>query len=509
MEQITRAISCLSGYKAPGPDGICNVVFKECAVILVPYLLFLFNAAFSHRTYYQPWRCFSTVVLHKPGKPNYSIPKAYHPITLLNTTGKLLTAVVADQLTHILERHQLLLNTHFGGRSGRSTTDSLHLLEETIKNAWRSHKVASVLFLDIEGAFPNAVTKHLLHNMRMRRIPTDLIHFTEQVLTHRQTQLKFDGYTSKWFPVTNGIGQGDPLFMILYIIYSLDLVDVAKPRVGRAALRELTLAFVDDTAFVTIAKTFTETHAILADMLECPDGGYDWSRAHNSRFETNKFALMDFSMNKRRPHPDMILQGATIHPSPTHRFLGVILDQELHWRAQADNTVMKGIAYVLQLRRLSTSAKGLPLRLMCQLYLAVAVPKMIYAADLWFSPVYREGSNTLQRGSIGVAKRLSTVQCLVAIAITGAMRTSATDIIEAHANLLPTPLILQNACHRAILRIAALPNTHPLHAPVRKAASRYVTAHRTSLHRLTHRFDISPNTSPTLDQKPMDRPPCS
>ncbi|KAJ8588661.1 hypothetical protein M405DRAFT_711813, partial [Rhizopogon salebrosus TDB-379] len=88
--QIRRAITNLSGYKAPGPDGICNIVFKECADTLVPYLTHLFNATFSHRTYYQPWRCFTTVVLRKPGKPNYTVPKAYRPIALLNTTGKLL-----------------------------------------------------------------------------------------------------------------------------------------------------------------------------------------------------------------------------------------------------------------------------------------------------------------------------------------------------------------------------------------------------------------------------------
>jgi hypothetical protein len=296
---------------------------------------------------------------------------------------------VADQLTYTLEHHQLLPNTHFGGRPGHSTTDSLHLLEDTIKNAWRAHKVASVLFLDIEGEFPNAVTKRLLHNMHMRHIPGDLVHFTKQVLTNWQTQLRFDSYTSDWFPVTNGIGQGDPLSMILYIIYSSDLADIAKPHTGCEALKELTLAFVDDTAFVAVVKTFQDTHTILADMLERPGGGYNWSRAHNSKFETNKFALMDFSMNRRKPHPDMHIQGSIIQPSPLHRFLGVILDQELCWKAQIDNATARGLAYVLQLHCLSTSAKGIPLRLMRQLYQAVAIPKMLYAADLWFSPMYR------------------------------------------------------------------------------------------------------------------------
>ncbi|KIK32791.1 hypothetical protein CY34DRAFT_42336, partial [Suillus luteus UH-Slu-Lm8-n1] len=128
-------------------------------------------------------------------------------------------------------------------------------------------------------------------------------------------------------------------------------------------------------------------------------------------------------MNRQRERPDMRIQGFTIRPTPTHRFLGVIVDQELRWSAQIDNAVAKGTAYILQLRRLSSAAKGIPLRLMRQLYQAVAAPKMLYAADLWFNPTFRDGSDTLQRGSVGVAKRLSSVQRLAALSITGAMRT--------------------------------------------------------------------------------------
>jgi hypothetical protein len=55
------------------------------------------------------------VVLQKPGKDDYTITKAYRPIVLFNTTCKLLTAIVADQMTYLLEHHELLPSTHFGG----------------------------------------------------------------------------------------------------------------------------------------------------------------------------------------------------------------------------------------------------------------------------------------------------------------------------------------------------------------------------------------------------------
>lgn len=152
-----QAICKLSALKAPGPDGIANIVFKKCPV-LIDRLLPIFNAAIQLDTYYDPWRKSTTVIIRKPGKPDYTILKAYRPITLLNTTVKLLSALIADRVSFILETHNLLSSTHFGGQPGHSTTDSLHLLETTIRHTWQQGKVVSALFLDIEGAFPNAVT---------------------------------------------------------------------------------------------------------------------------------------------------------------------------------------------------------------------------------------------------------------------------------------------------------------------------------------------------------------
>ena len=265
-DQLTMAIDKLSPLKAPGPDGVANIVFQKCRS-LTDYLLHLFNAAVSLRTYYDPWRESTTVILRKPGKPDYSIPKAYRPIVLLNTTAKLLTAIIADRTSYILESHNLLPSTHFGGRPGRTTEDSLHLLESTVRHTWRQNKDVAALFLDIEGAFPNAVTDRLVHNMKKRRIPAVVISFVERMLKGRRTQLRFDDYTSDWFEIRNGIGQGDPFSMLLYIIYDSDLVDTPSNK------NELTLAFVDDTVFLAIADTFQEAHNILLNMLTRPNGG--------------------------------------------------------------------------------------------------------------------------------------------------------------------------------------------------------------------------------------------
>jgi hypothetical protein len=223
---VLRQLRKLKPYKAPGPDGIPNIVLTKCADLLVDRLYYIYAAIYNKRIYYAPWKVFNTIVLCKPGKPNYEVPKAYRPIALINTLWKVLTAILAEQLTFFAEKHQLLPSHHFGGRPGRTTTDAMHLLTHRIKSAWRKGQVAAVLFLDIERAFPNAVPSKLIHNLKKRRVPKKLINFTAGMLEGRITTLKFDDYTSAPIPIDNGIGQGDPMSMALYQFYNADLLDI-------------------------------------------------------------------------------------------------------------------------------------------------------------------------------------------------------------------------------------------------------------------------------------------
>ena len=135
---------------------------------------------------------------------------------------------MAEGLSYLTENHQLIPSTHFIGHPSRSTTDSLHLLVDTIKAAWRCRQVVSVLFLDVDGAFPNVVTPRLLHNLRKRRVPEVYVSYVNSMLTGHWTQLKFDDYTSSWFKLDNGMGQGDPLSMLLYLYYNSDMLEVGR-----------------------------------------------------------------------------------------------------------------------------------------------------------------------------------------------------------------------------------------------------------------------------------------
>ncbi len=68
---------------------------------------------------------------------------------------------MARRLTYYAERYNLLLDTQFGGRLGRTTEQALLILTEAIVKAWRKSKVVSLMAFDLKGAF-NGVAKGVL-----------------------------------------------------------------------------------------------------------------------------------------------------------------------------------------------------------------------------------------------------------------------------------------------------------------------------------------------------------
>jgi hypothetical protein len=151
-----------------------------------------------------------------------------------------------------------------------------------------------------------------------------------------------------------------------------------------------------------------------------------------------------------------------------------LFDQELCWHEQTCNTIEKTTKWIMLFKRLARSTVGLSAKMMRQLYTAVAIPKMTYAADVWYTPVHASEGLKRRHGSVGVTKALTKIQRVAALAVTGALRTTPTDYIEAHSNILPIELLLKQICFRAFARLASLPDAHPLAQVVRRSAKRMV-----------------------------------
>lgn len=445
------------------------------------------------------------MVLRKPGKPSYEVFKAYRPIALLPTLAKILTSLIAETMSKLVEAHHLLPKTHFGGRPGRTTTDAVHYLIHRIKLAWREEWVASVLFLDVEGAFPNTVTARLIHNLKKRRIPTILVNFVAQLLSQRRTRIRFDDYTSESIDIVNGIGQGDPLSMLLYIIYNTDLLELID-----GPLNEDALGYVDDIALIALGKDFEETTHRLKQLMTKEDGGLQWSKSHNSKFEVSKSAILHFG-KKTEPDPDLergriplvrpalTLEGQAVEEVECFKYLGIQIDAQLRWKEQAQRATANTTKWILQYQRLTRVSTGVCSKLMHQLYLAVALPKITYGIDVWYTPPTKPAGYTRNIGSVGILRNLQKAQRLATTAITGTLRSAPNDLIDAHAGIFPMELALLKACHRAIVHTLTLPDTHPLHQVIKRAKRHPPSKHLSPLDQLIKTFALANTKIETID----------
>lgn len=318
------------------------------------------------------WKQATGFILKKPKKPDYSQPKAYRVISLLNCLGKVSERILAKRLSYLAETTTLLHPSQIGSRLCKSAIDTTLLLQNQIEVNKANKLKTSTLFLDVKGAFDHVSKNRLIEILASLRLPISLIHWISSFLEDRLLRLSFDNQLEEFSPIITGIPQGSPISPILFLIYIRDLF--------KSNTIDF-LSYMDDIALTASSKSFKQNIKILErEAKKLVSLGNESS----IQFDIDKTELIHFFISPKLKPSLVLPNGNTITPTRLVRWLGIHFDSNLKFKEHiAIRTSLAKQAF-FRLNRLSSITRGLSPFALRQLFIACVISVSDYGSILWW-----------------------------------------------------------------------------------------------------------------------------
>ncbi|KAF3799822.1 Retrovirus-related Pol polyprotein [Colletotrichum gloeosporioides] len=404
--------------KACGPDQVAVDVFKKCPGVFHNHLTRIMNACLRLEYHPDEFKRSITVVLRKPDRTDFSLPKSWRPVALLSCLGKLLERVVAKRIQELAVKHRLIPRMQFGF-PGRCTTKCIESLLSPVyrgfcvktrnRKKWRS----TLLSLDISGAYDHVNRPELLRILVRKGKPDWIVNFIWSFLSDRRTMLRFPGYN----------------FERLH-----------------PDLNVFAFSYVDDSYILVTSRTFKENCEILEMYHEQV---MEWATPNGIRFDPGKYKVMHFTRNEKCDLCPKI-SGLTVKhvinnsvdpEAPKHlRILGVMVDPALKWDAHIANLESKVKKKLGFLKRISSSVMGPNLIDMRRLYITSVRPIITYACACWF--VLADGKGQQFRITKKLIARLDRLQRECLVNISGAYNQTPVMVLQKELNIEPIEVAL-------------------------------------------------------------------
>ncbi|ODM14227.1 hypothetical protein SI65_10361 [Aspergillus cristatus] len=202
----------------PGQDEIPNAVLKKAWPALGSHISALYKHCATTGWHPTPFRQALLVALPKPGKKDYSSPRSYRLIALLSTLGKGLERLIAHRMAWVAIKYKVLHPQQFGALPCRSATDLAATLVHDIEEAWARGLAASMLTLDVKGAFDAVLQGRLIQRLRSQGWPPTVLRWASSFTQDRTAAIRLDGHQSPTFTVPAGLPQGSPVSPILFML---------------------------------------------------------------------------------------------------------------------------------------------------------------------------------------------------------------------------------------------------------------------------------------------------
>jgi hypothetical protein len=278
-------------------------------------------------------KCFRQAILailQKPKKADQSLPRSYRPIALLSVLGKGLERLIARNMSWIAVTHRVLASQQFGALPLRSAIDLTTCLTNDVEDALNQGQTASLLTLDVKGAFDAVLPGRLIRRLREQGWPSNLVQWVASFAIGRSVQIRLDGETGPTTDIQCGLPQGSPVSPVLFMLYLAPLF-----RLGIPSNR---FGYADDVALLATSLSLETNSQALSALLQ---QALDWGTVEGITFEPAKSELLHFS---RRPSdqdptttpPQQVSAGPiTVSEDPLRpylRWLRVLFDKKLTFK---------------------------------------------------------------------------------------------------------------------------------------------------------------------------------
>lgn len=324
---IVELESCLFSAKGktPGFDRISYEMLKKSPSCLRSKLLSLYNNIFNNGTIPQAWKVATIIPIPKPNK-DHSTLSGYRPISLLPCASKILEKIVSKRIFWLIEKNKFIDKNQLAFKKGRSTTDSLIHLDFFISSALSEKNHASILAIDFEQAFDRIGLHVILKQLIEWKIGPKILNYVKAFLSNRKFRIKTNNIYSSIHSLKNGIPQGSPLSVILFIIAFNEINKIVQ---NYSEINHV--LYADDLILFSKCKDLTVLATIFSEIITNLS---NWGNISGSKISTSKCGLLHIC---RKYKCQKCIVGVSLNNIPIKnvsncKILGILFDSKYSFK---------------------------------------------------------------------------------------------------------------------------------------------------------------------------------
>jgi hypothetical protein len=178
-EEVDRIVKITPPDKAPGRDGFNGLFFKKCWPMIKEKFYKLYNDFYSGAVNLESIN--SSYIILVPKVNNPESVNDYRPISLLNSSMKLLTKIQAERLQLLILK--LLHVNQYGFIRSRTIQDCLAWSCEYIHQCHQSKREINIVKLDFAKAFDTIEHSAMLDIMKHMGFPDRWLQWISMILS--------------------------------------------------------------------------------------------------------------------------------------------------------------------------------------------------------------------------------------------------------------------------------------------------------------------------------------